>query len=93
MTTSTTPLRTAVIGVGYLGHFHAEKFAKLEQSNLVAVCDIDPAHAQAHAQALGVKAYADYHDLIPHVDAVSIVTPTPTHFEIAAFFLQHGVHV
>jgi predicted dehydrogenase len=86
-------MRTAVIGVGYLGRFHAQKYSTLERSELVAVVDISAENRERLAAELGVRALADYRELLGHVDAVSIATPTPQHFEIAAAFLESGAHV
>lgn len=86
-------LRTAVIGVGYLGRFHAQKYRELPGSQLVAVADSVPEAAQRVAAELGVPAVTDYRELLDRVDAVSIVVPTPLHFAVAEAFLQHGVHV
>ena len=88
-----TELTTAVIGVGYLGKFHADKYAQLSGSKLLAVVDTEAERARAVADRLGVKAYTDYRELFGHVEAVSIVVPTSLHFEIAAAFLQRGTHV
>jgi len=87
------PVRTAVIGVGYLGRFHAQKYAALPESRLVAVVD---AHADARdkvAAEVGCRAVADYHDILGEVDAVSIATTTPAHFPIAQECLERGIHV
>ena len=86
-------LRTAVVGVGYLGKFHAQKYAVLPSSHLVAVCDTHFETASHLAEQLGINAYADYRALTGLVDAVSIVTPTPSHHAIARFFLEQGIHV
>jgi predicted dehydrogenase len=86
-------LRTAVIGVGYLGRFHAQKYRELSGSKLVAVADAVPEAANKVASELGVEAVTDYRQLLDKVDAVSIVVPTPLHFEVAEAFLEHGVHV
>jgi len=88
-----TALRTAVIGVGYLGKFHAQKFAQIPGSHLVAVVDVDGEAGQRVASELGVEAIGDYRTLLGAVDAVSVVVPTPAHFEIAEAFLDSGVHV
>ncbi len=88
-----TRLKTAVIGVGYLGKFHAQKYAGLTaQNTLYAIVDVHPDAARLAAE-LGCLHLQDYTALLGKVDAVSIVTPTHTHFEIARFFLEHGVHV
>ncbi|MDQ2993496.1 MAG: Gfo/Idh/MocA family oxidoreductase [Pseudomonadota bacterium] len=85
--------RVAVIGVGYLGQFHAEKFAQLPEAHLVAVCDADRARADEIAAKYHVAAAYDYHELIGKVDAVSIVVPTSLHHEVTQFFLSHNIHV
>jgi predicted dehydrogenase len=86
-------LRVAVVGVGYLGRFHAQKYAALPGCQLVAVVDSRAEAAAALAAELGTRAVADYHELLGQVDAVSIVTPTPSHFALAQAFLQSGAHV
>lgn len=85
--------KTAVIGVGYLGQYHAEKYASLPESQLIAVCDIDEERALKIANKYNTQAYTDYTQLVDQVDAVSIATPTSHHFSIALFFIQKGVHV
>jgi hypothetical protein len=86
-------VRVAVIGVGYLGRFHAQKYARLPEANLVSIVDIDPRRAREVAEEVGTKASSDYRELIGKVDAVSIVTPTPQHFAVAKEFLEAGVNV
>jgi len=79
--------------VGYLGRFHAQKYAAIPGCQLVAVADAQLETAQRVASELGTSAVADYRELIGRVDAVSIATPTPRHFEIAQALLRAGVHV
>jgi len=86
-------MRTAVIGVGYLGRFHAQKYASLATSQLVGVADPSALARSAVAAELKVAAYADYRELLGQVDAVSIVTPTPLHYEVAKAFLESGASV
>ena len=86
-------LRVAVIGVGYLGRFHAQKYAALPGCSLVAVVDSRAEAGGALAQELNTKAVADYRELLGQVGAVSIATPTPAHFDIALAFLESGAHV
>ncbi len=88
-----TKLRTAVIGVGYLGKFHAQKYASLDDSQLIAVCDTNQDVAKGIADEHGIEVYHDYHELPGKVDAVSIVVPTQKHYEVASFFLQNNIHV
>ncbi len=86
-------IKTAVIGVGYLGKFHAEKYANLPNSELVAVVDADENTAQTIGNKLGVEALTDYRPLLGKVDAVSIAAPTTLHHQIAKDFLENGSHV
>jgi predicted dehydrogenase len=86
-------IRAAVIGVGYLGRFHAQKYAQLPVCELVAVVDGREEVRKAVAGEVGTQALADYRGLLGKVDAVSVVTPTPAHFEIAEAFLAAGAHV
>ncbi|MEE8274634.1 MAG: Gfo/Idh/MocA family oxidoreductase [Alphaproteobacteria bacterium] len=86
-------LHTGVVGVGYFGRFHAQKYAALEGSDLVAVVDVDPARARAAARAHGVLAAVDYRQILDEIDVVSVVTPAVTHYPIARAFLENGVHV
>ena len=81
-------LRCAVIGVGYLGKFHAQKYAKIPQCELVAVVDSRQEQAEAVAAPLQCAALTDYKSLIGRVDAVSIVVPTQGHYEVCAEFLR-----
>jgi predicted dehydrogenase len=86
-------MRTAVIGTGYLGRFHAQKYASLPGSELIGVVDSSEAARTAVSVELGVEAHADYHNLLGRAEAVSIVTPTQSHFAIAKDFLEAGAHV
>ena len=86
-------IRAAVVGVGYLGKFHAEKYAAMDNVELVGVVDIHQARAEEIASHVGVNAFYDYRDLFGRVDAVSIAVPTPLHCEIGKAFLEQGVDV
>ncbi|MGA7827888.1 MAG: Gfo/Idh/MocA family oxidoreductase [Geobacteraceae bacterium] len=86
-------LRTAVVGVGYLGGFHAEKYATLPNSELVAVVDVDRERAESVAVRLGTKAYTDHKKILDKVDAVSISVPTQCHFDVARDFLLQGTSI
>jgi predicted dehydrogenase len=89
----TTPLKTAVIGVGYLGRFHAQKYAALPQAELVAVADANKENAEKVAAECGTRAVSDYRELFGQVDAVSIVVPTQLHYQVARECLESGIHV
>jgi len=86
-------VRAAVVGVGYLGRFHAEKYEALPAAELVGVCDIDESVGRQVADRIGTRFFADHRELAGLVDAVTIAATTGAHFELARFFLEHGVHV
>jgi predicted dehydrogenase len=86
-------VRVAVIGVGYLGRFHAQKYAALSACELIGVVDSQAATAESVAQELGVRAYTHHQALLGQVDAVSVATPTTTHCDIGLAFLEAGAHV
>ena len=88
-----TRLRCAVVGCGYLGRFHAQKYAGLERCELVGVADPAADARAAVAAEHGVEAHADYRELLGRVDAVSIATPTALHFSVARDFLRSSAHV
>lgn len=86
-------IRTAVIGVGYLGRFHAQKYAALAQAELVAVVDSNAEGGRRVADECQTQYLSDYRELFGKVDAVSIVVPTQSHYEVAKACLEHGIHV
>lgn len=85
--------RVAVIGVGHLGKFHAEKFANMDNIEFVAIADTNRAGVETLAARLNTRAIYDYRELAGCVDAVSIAVPTFLHYEVAEFFLSRGVDV
>lgn len=86
-------LRAGVIGVGYLGRFHAQKYAGMQGVELIGVADIDPACAERVAAECACRPFADYKQLLPLVDAVSIVVPTVHHHRVALDCIAAGIDV
>ena len=89
-------LRTAVIGVGSLGQHHARNYAetaKKGETEFIGVCDTLEAQARIIAGKYDCNYFNDWHELLDRVDAISIVTPTESHCEIACAFLAKGVNV
>ncbi len=86
-------IRTAVVGVGHFGKYHAEKYARLNGSAFVAVADTDIERAKEVAEMHGVEAVSDYRELFDRVDAVSVAVPTHAHFDVVREFLNRGIHV
>ncbi|GIW70991.1 MAG: UDP-N-acetylglucosamine 3-dehydrogenase [Planctomycetota bacterium] len=85
-------LRVAVVGAGHLGQHHARVYAEMGDTvELVGVCDIDPARARQIANRHDVPAYTEAEALLGRVDAVSIATPTESHYEVGRLFLEAGV--
>ena len=88
-----TRLRCAVIGAGYLGRFHAQKYAGLAGCELVGVADPSAEVRDRIGAELGVPTHADHRALLGAVDAVSVATPTSSHHAVAMDFLGAGAHV
>ncbi|MGH8243322.1 MAG: Gfo/Idh/MocA family protein [Steroidobacteraceae bacterium] len=88
-----TRLRCAVVGAGYLGRFHAQKYVALADCELVGVADPSPEARKRLQGELGAAGFADHRDLLGAVDAVSIATPTALHHAVARDFLEAGAHV
>jgi len=86
-------IRAGVIGTGYLGQFHAEKYAGLPNVELMGIVEKDAARGEQIARKLNTEAFTDLSHLLGKVDAVSIVVPTVLHYQIAKQFLDAGVHV
>ena len=86
-------VRAAVIGVGYLGGFHAQKYAAIPGVELVGIVDPNEERARDVSQHLGIPCYPDHRVLIGKVDAVSVVVPTQFHHCVARDFLEAGAHV
>ncbi|NOX24915.1 MAG: Gfo/Idh/MocA family oxidoreductase [Deltaproteobacteria bacterium] len=86
-------LKVGVIGVGYLGRYHAEKYAKMKDVELVGVADNSPGRAKEIAAGLHTRMFSDYHELLKLVDAASIVVPTKNHFQVAMDCLEYGLDI
>ncbi len=86
-------LRAGVVGVGYLGRFHAHKYANLADVDLVGVVDTNSARAEEVAQECQTSAQTDYRRLFGNVDCVSIAVPTQLHAIVAQDFLMQGIDV
>lgn len=93
MSQSNRALRVGVIGVGHLGATHARLWSGIEGADLAGVFDQDQARAAAVAAEHGTTAFRTLGDLLAQVDAVSIVTPTSSHADIAHAVLDAGRHI
>lgn len=86
-------IKAGVIGVGYLGRFHAQKYQALEDVELVGVADVDPDRARQVAAECGCAHFSDYRELLDQVDAVSIAVPTSFHHQVGFDALSAGVDI
>ncbi|MEW8015032.1 MAG: Gfo/Idh/MocA family oxidoreductase [Candidatus Sedimenticola endophacoides] len=86
-------LRVGVVGVGYLGRFHALIYSRMEGVELVGVVDRNLEQSCKVADECGCKAFVDGRDLLGGIDAVSIVVPTSLHLQVALPFLEAGLHM
>ncbi|MBU4463009.1 MAG: Gfo/Idh/MocA family oxidoreductase, partial [Proteobacteria bacterium] len=84
-------LRVGVIGAGYLGKFHAEKYARMDNVDLVGVVDKNRSLAENVAGNYNARAYIDHKELLGKVDAASIVVSTPEHYAVSKDFLENDV--
>jgi predicted dehydrogenase len=85
--------RVGVVGVGHLGKFHVEKYARMDEVELVGIAEIHPERREALSRQYHIAGYEAYQQLIPLVEAVSIVVPTTLHTAVASDFLNQGVDV
>ena len=82
-----------VIGVGYLGSFHVQQLKEIENVNLVGIFDVDKEKGESVSNTYGIKLFNNLNELCEKCDAVSIVTPTNTHFEVANICLDNNCHI
>ena len=87
------PIRIGVIGVGNMGQHHTRVLSLLKDVELVGVADINIERGLDIASRYRVRFFADYHDLLPHVEAVCIAVPTRLHHPVGMTCLQAGIHV
>src|SRR6266849_8223176 len=89
-------LRFGVIGYGYWGPNIVRNLRSLEGCQVAGICDQSPAAWKRIQLANpGIPVYGDYNELVnsPDVDAIAVITPVWTHFELAKAALENGKHV
>jgi predicted dehydrogenase len=86
-------IKVGVIGVGYLGKIHAEKYAHIPDVELIGVADIDKGRCQEVAALTDCQPFYHHRDLLGRVEAVSIAVPTSAHYPITRDFFLAGVDV
>jgi len=85
-------IKAAVVGVGHLGWHHARLYCDIPGVDLVGVADIDEKRGKKSASKFSTSYFKDYRELASVAQAVSVVTPTETHYEVASYFLEKGIH-
>lgn len=90
---SPSRIPVAVVGVGYAGRYHAEKYAASEKAELIGVVDIQDDRAEEAAKAFKTAAFTDYRRLFGRTRCVSVAVPTRLHYQVAQDFLQAGIDV
>ena len=86
-------IKLGVVGVGYFGQFHVEKYAKIKEVELVGVVDINTSRAREIAKRYRTQPFEHHTDLFNQVQAVSIAVPTPLHYPVTKDFFLHGIDV
>ena len=88
-----TTINIGVIGVGHLGNFHLKQLKEISQVSISGIYDIDSNRAQEISQKYNVQSFSSLNELLTISDAVSIVTPTNSHYSIADKVLNHDCHL
>jgi predicted dehydrogenase len=86
-------LKVGIVGVGHLGSIHAKVYSRLDNVELVGVCDCNIERALEIGKRFHTNSYADYEELFGKIDAASIVVPTSLHYTVAKDFMNQGIHV
>lgn len=93
MTDETKDVRIGIIGAGHLGRYHIECIQRIEGFAFVGFVDADPERAKQISDKYNIVAFPDTDSLLQSVDAVCIVTPTSSHFEIGMKAIAAGKHI
>jgi len=86
-------IKVGVVGVGYFGQFHTEKYTKIEEVDLVGVVDVDTSRAREIAKRYRTQSFSHHTDLFNRVQAVSIAVPTTFHYSMSKDFFLQGIDV
>jgi predicted dehydrogenase len=86
-------VKTGVIGVGRMGQNHCRVYSSMRQVNFIGVFDIAPTIAEQVALKYEVEHFDELDRLLEQVEAVSVTTPTPSHFDLVMECIQRGIHV
>ena len=87
------PIKVGVIGLGYLGNFHVQQLKKIKNAELVGVFDLNFSLCKKVAKKYNVLAFKDLQALLTACDAITLVTPTPSHYVVAKQALKNNCHI
>jgi len=86
-------VRIGVIGTGRMGQNHCRVYSNMRHAKFVGVCDVNGDLGKDVARKFEVSYFRDVESLLENVDAVSICTPTPQHYELVTLCLERNIHV
>jgi len=86
-------VRIGIIGTGRMGQNHCRVYSNLKNTKFVGVCDVNPERGKEVARTYEVSYFREVDSLLENVDAVSICTPTPLHYELVTRCLERNIHV
>ena len=86
-------VRIGVVGTGRMGQNHCRVYSNMRHAKFVGVCDVNADLGKDIARKFEVSYFRDVESLLENVDAVSICTPTPEHYELVMRCLERNIHV
>ena len=90
---STKLIKIGVFGAGHLGKIHLKLLNESKKFNLLGFHDVNPDYSIKIEKEFGYKYFEDSNLLIESSDAIAIITPTPSHFEIAMKCIEKNKHI
>ena len=88
-----TTIQIGVVGTGHLGNFHLKQLKGIPHFTIAGLFDSDPIRAMEMSKRYDVESFSSVKDLLQKAEAISIVTPTSYHYEIANLALDKGCHL
>ena len=93
MNTSKNKINVGVIGVGHLGEHHVKHLKSINSFKLIGIHDINDKRATSIGKKYDISIYKNINELIKKCEAISLVTPTETHFDIAYKCIKANKHI
>lgn len=91
MSKNNEQLQVGVVGVGHLGQHHARIYDSLDDVDLVGVVDIDEDRGSEISSRHNTEFFPDLENILPDIDAASVVVPTESHFKVGKALIEAGV--